>query len=66
MSINAYAPQKAFAGIRSDGPTITEQITVFFTEHLRSHSAKNVVIWKSYLPEDCIKSMVDMGWDYTT
>ncbi len=30
------------------------------------HSARNIASWKSYLPEDCVITMVRMGWDRTT
>jgi hypothetical protein len=26
----------------------------------------NVLQWMSYLPEDCVKTMIEMGWDDTT
>ena len=26
----------------------------------------NILQWMSYLPEDCIKAMIAMGWDVTT
>jgi hypothetical protein len=29
-------------------------------------SVKNILQWNSYLPGDCVKAMVRMGWDYTT
>jgi hypothetical protein len=29
-------------------------------------SVKNILQWNSYLPTDCVRSMVRMGWDYTT
>jgi hypothetical protein len=29
-------------------------------------SVKNILMWNSYLPSDCVKTMVRMGWDYTT
>jgi hypothetical protein len=29
-------------------------------------SAHNIVRWNSYLPTDCVRMMVNMGWDYTT
>jgi hypothetical protein len=31
-----------------------------------ARSAANVVQWQSYLPENCIKTMIAMGWDVTT
>lgn len=29
-------------------------------------SAKNIARWNSYLPSACVRTMVRMGWDYTT
>jgi hypothetical protein len=29
-------------------------------------SVKNILQWNCYLPIDCVKAMVNMGWDYTT
>ena len=31
-----------------------------------ARSEKNVLQWIAYLPEDCIKTMIQMGWDVTT
>jgi hypothetical protein len=29
-------------------------------------SENNILQWMSYLPEDCIKTMIEMGWDVST
>ena len=29
-------------------------------------SEDNILRWMSYLPEDCVRSMIQMGWDLTT
>lgn len=29
-------------------------------------SLRNILNWNSYLPTDCVRMMVSMGWDYTT
>jgi len=29
-------------------------------------SENNILMWMSYLPEDCVKTMIVMGWDATT
>jgi len=29
-------------------------------------SVTNILEWNCYLPCDCVKTMVRMGWDYTT
>jgi hypothetical protein len=26
----------------------------------------NILAWMSYLPEDCVRTMIQMGWDITT
>ena len=31
-----------------------------------ARSARNIVLWNSYLPAACVRTMVRMGWDYTT
>jgi hypothetical protein len=29
-------------------------------------SEENIVRWMAYLPQDCIETMIRMGWDVTT
>lgn len=29
-------------------------------------SENNILMWMSYLPEDCVRTMIVMGWDATT
>jgi len=29
-------------------------------------SEENILQWVSYLPEDCVRTMIEMGWDITT
>jgi hypothetical protein len=31
-----------------------------------ARSAENIARWRCYLPEDCIETMIRMGWDRTT
>lgn len=31
-----------------------------------TRSERNVSEWMSYLPQDCVESMIRMGWDLTT
>jgi hypothetical protein len=31
-----------------------------------ARSEENILRWMSYLPEDCIRTMIAMGWDVTT
>jgi hypothetical protein len=32
----------------------------------KARSEQNILQWMSYLPEDCVKTMIEMGWDVTT
>ena len=31
-----------------------------------ARSQENILQWISYLPEDCVRTMIEMGWDVTT
>jgi hypothetical protein len=31
-----------------------------------ARAAQNILQWTSYLPPDCVKAMIAMGWDRTT
>jgi hypothetical protein len=31
-----------------------------------AHSEENILRWMEYLPDDCIRTMILMGWDITT
>jgi hypothetical protein len=31
-----------------------------------ARSEGNILRWMSYLPEDCVRTMIEMGWDVTT
>jgi hypothetical protein len=31
-----------------------------------ARAARNIATWREYLPTDCVRTMIRMGWDYTT
>jgi len=31
-----------------------------------ARSAENIEVWRSYLPQDCVETMIKMGWDRGT
>jgi hypothetical protein len=31
-----------------------------------AHAAENVAEWKMYLPEDCVRAMMNAGWHWST
>jgi hypothetical protein len=39
---------------------------MLLTRAERARSVANIRFWKSYLPADCVTTMVAMGWDLTT
>jgi hypothetical protein len=30
------------------------------------HAGNKILEWFSYLPDDCVSTMIDMGWDVST
>ena len=41
-------------------------VEVHVNEDDVARSEENILQWMSYLPEDCIRTMIEMGWDVTT
>ncbi len=35
-------------------------------EPYAARSTRNILYWRSFLPEDCVITMIKMGWDRTT
>jgi hypothetical protein len=66
MTIYLSGQQGAFGGIHGDAQIITDQIAAVLPEPEPTCSAKNISLWKSYLPRDCVESMISMGWDHST
>jgi hypothetical protein len=31
-----------------------------------ARSSRNIASWREFLPEECVKAMIRMGWDRTT
>jgi len=42
------------------------QISEEVGAEVATRAAQNILQWTSYLPPDCIKAMIAMGWDRTT
>jgi hypothetical protein len=58
-----YEPADAESGRISGGAT---EFSVQGAAAEYPRAAQNILQWTSYLPPDCIKSMIAMGWDRTT
>ena len=38
----------------------------FAASEANARSEANVLCWMEYLPQDCIETMIRLGWDLTT
>jgi hypothetical protein len=57
----------ARAMVRQDWrPPHTVSIRVPLRAADAKRSVRNILEWNCYLPADCVRTMVRMGWDYTT
>jgi hypothetical protein len=66
MEEAAQAQQPDYATLRRPGPQETVLCHVPLRAADAARSAKNIARWNSYLPAACVRTMVRMGWDYTT
>jgi hypothetical protein len=64
METDTQSPLRFFLEIPAEPSDATAPINVNYADVERSEN--NILRWMSYLPEDCIKAMIDMGWDVTT
>jgi hypothetical protein len=57
---------KNFLEIPGEPTDAAAQIEVRANEAVAARSEENILQWMSYLPEDCIRTMIAMSWDVTT
>jgi hypothetical protein len=57
-------PQRVFIDLLEGLDTPSSMDVQTDTDVARSE--KNILQWMDYLPEDCIRTMIQMGWDVTT
>jgi hypothetical protein len=66
METNSHVLQTAFFGFPSELSDLSLPFRAVSPAALLARSEKNVSQWMSYLPEECVTSMIEMGWDITT
>jgi hypothetical protein len=66
MKVTALTQQPDYATLRRHPEQGTVLCHVPFRTADAARSAKNISLWNSYLPTTCVRTMVRMGWDYTT
>jgi hypothetical protein len=64
MDTYIQVPQRVFIDLLGGLPSTSSMDVQNDTDIARSE--KNVLQWMAYLPEDCIRTMIQMGWDVTT
>jgi hypothetical protein len=66
METNTQVPLQAFVApaMESTETTSAGDARVSDVDVIRSEY--NILQWMSYLPEDCVRTMILMGWDVTT
>jgi len=63
METNTQVLQRCFHSSESSDAVLP--IDVRADDEIR-RSEDNILQWMSYLPEDCIRTMITMGWDVST
>ena len=66
MTIHLNMQQKGFVGIHGEARAMAESMSASRPGPELTRSAKNLLIWQSYLPRECVESMINMGWDHST
>jgi hypothetical protein len=66
MVIDIDSQHQAFAGILGKAPNSVKPLTSSAPEADAARRAQNISVWSSYLPQDCVQSMITMGWHDST
>jgi hypothetical protein len=66
METDIQVPQPVFVEFPIESSDTASPIDVRVNDADVVRSENNILQWMSYLPEDCIKTMIEMGWDVTT
>ena len=65
MDTNTQVSQRCFLEGPSESSDAVLPIDGRADDEVR-RSEDNILQWMSYLPEDCIRTMIAMGWDVST
>jgi hypothetical protein len=66
MGTKARLKQQPSTEMQSESLAIAARADARDTAADVAHSEENILRWKEYLPDDCIRTMILMGWDITT
>jgi hypothetical protein len=65
METNTQVLQRVFAEFPMESSDSAPPIDLRVNAEV-VRSENNILEWMSYLPEDCVRTMITMGWDLTT
>ena len=66
METYSKVPQRVFTELFGEPSDVAAPVEAWVNDTDVAHSEENILQWMSYLPEDCIRTMIAMGWDITT
>lgn len=66
METYTPGPQRIFGEFFEEPSDAAAPAEAWANEAEVARSEENILQWMSYLPEDCIRTMILMGWDVTT
>jgi hypothetical protein len=66
METDTRRPVQVFVDLQSEPSDAAAPIEVPVNGAAAARSADNILQWTAYLPADCVKTMIAMGWDVTT
>jgi hypothetical protein len=58
--------QPDFAKFQEEPSDLAAPVEARANKNDAARSEENILQWMSYLPEDCIRTMIEMGWDVST
>lgn len=66
MEDDSQAQQRFSAEVPTEPSEASAPVEVQVSSVDAARSEDNILEWMAYLPEDCVRTMIDMGWDLTT
>jgi len=66
MNTDAQRMQDVFIELPREPSDAAAPIGVQAADGEVARSEENILRWMAYLPEDCVKTMIEMRWDITT
>jgi hypothetical protein len=66
MEDDSQVQQRVSAEVSTESSEASATVEVQVSSADAARSEDNVLQWMAYLPEDCVRTMIDMGWDLTT